>query len=434
MRRTALLILTLLIVLFVGCRAPEDGKTRVRVTFWGSPEEVKIITDTIHEWERDHPDIVVILEHANYPNYCEKILTQVAGNSGPDVIFSDIPYFFTFEAHDMFLDLTPYVNRTKPPLTERFFPEIMKPFTRHGKIYCIPRDIAPITCIYYNKKLFDQAGIPYPTDDWDWDKFLYICRKLTVREGERVTRYGFYGWEWANFVYSNGGRLVDSEEYPTKCVLDTPEARRGLQFYHDLIYKEKVMPSPQQIAASGMNTAQYFANEVTAMYLTGIWETPQLRTLDEKAKEQGKDFKWDIVQFPKSPGGKRGTRTGGSGYAILRTTKHPEAAWEVVKALAGAKGQSDLARTGLAQPADRTIAESEVWAGTNNIPPNRKTLNDAVKYVVFDPSHPKWPYFQNNIVNRQMELYLINRQDLDTTIRNITTELNAVLRKNPVQR
>lgn len=430
MRRILLIALAFFIGLFSGCRAPQDGKTRVRVTFWGGPEEVKIITDTIREWEKGHPDIVVILEHASYGQYCEQILTQVAGDSGPDVIFTDIPYFFSFQSHDMFLDLTPFVNRTKPPLTERFFPEIMKPFTRNGKIYCIPRDIAPITCIYYNKKMFEEAGIPYPTDDWDWNKFLYVCRKLTVRDGDHVSRYGFFGSSWENFVLSNGGRIVDSEEHPTRCALNSPQAREGLQFYYDLIYKEKVMPSSQQMAASGMSTAQYFVNEKTAMYHSGIWETPPLRTLQEQAKKEGKTFDWDIVQFPKGPGGKRGTRTGGSGYCILRTTKHPEAAWEVVKALAGPQGQTDLAKTGLAQPADRTIAESEVWAGTSNIPSNRKTLNDAVKYVIFDPNHPKWTYFNNTIITREMELYLIQRQDLDTTIKAICNGLDAALRKN----
>lgn len=431
--RRLLLLCMLFLTLMSGCRAPQDGKTRVRVIFWGAPEEVEIITNTIREWEKNHPDILVILEHATYNQYCEKILTQVAGDSGPDVIFTDITYFYTFQSHDMFLDLTPYVNQSKPPLTSRFFPEIMKPFTSDGKIYCIPRDIAPITCIYYNKGMFDEAGIPYPTDDWDWNKFLYTCRKLTVREGNNITRYGFFGVEWQNFVFSNGGRLVDNEDRPTRCALNSPEAREGLQFFHDLIYKEKVMPSPQQMAASGMSTVQYFINEKVAMYLTGIWETPQLRTLQEKAREEGKKFDWDIVQFPKGPDGTRGTRTGGSGYAILKTTKHPEASWEVVKALAGGGGQRELARTGLAQPADRMIAESEVWAGTTNIPSNRKTLNDAVRHVVFDPNHPKWSYFQMNVINREMELFLINRQDLDTTLKTIDANLNTALRKNAVK-
>jgi ABC-type glycerol-3-phosphate transport system substrate-binding protein len=422
MHRFVPLMMILLLVVVTGCRAPEDGKTRLRVIFWGSPEEVEIITNTVREWEKSHPDIVVILEHGSYPNYVEKILTQVAGNAGPDVLFTDITYFYSFQSHDMFMDLTPFINQTKPPFTTRFFPQIMKPFTRDGKIYCIPRDIAPITCVYYNKKAFDEAGLPYPTDDWDWNTFLRDARRLTKREGNHITSYGFYGWEWANFVFSNGGRIVDNEEHPTRCMLDTPEAKEGLQYYHDLIYKEKVMPSPQQLAASGMSTAQYFANEKAAMYLTGIWETPQLTTL--KAK-----FDWDIVQFPKGPKGIRGTRTGGSGYTILKTTKHPKIAWEVVKALAGPEGQRQLGLTGLAQPADRQIAEGNAWALNPNPPRNRKTLNDAVNCIVFDPYHPKWSYLQNNIVSPEIELFLLGRQNVDQTVKNITVELNTALRK-----
>ena len=110
MRRLRVVFLGLFVMILAGCRAPEDGKTRIRVIFWGSPEEVKIITDTIREWEVKHPDILVILEHGEYGSYLEKILTQVASHSGPDVMFTDVTYFATFASHDIFLDLTPYVN------------------------------------------------------------------------------------------------------------------------------------------------------------------------------------------------------------------------------------------------------------------------------------------------------------------------------------
>src|SRR5204863_9700315 len=76
--RNLILILAGAVLLFcAGCRAPQDGKARVRVIFWGSPEEVQIITDTISIWEKQHPDILVILEHGHYDSYTEKILTQV---------------------------------------------------------------------------------------------------------------------------------------------------------------------------------------------------------------------------------------------------------------------------------------------------------------------------------------------------------------------
>ncbi|MBV9463183.1 MAG: sugar ABC transporter substrate-binding protein [Verrucomicrobiae bacterium] len=394
------------------------------MAFWGAPEEVEIISSIIHEWEKSHPDIVVILEHGDYPNYVEKILTQVAGRAGPDVIFTDITYFYSFAAHDMFLDLTPYIAQTQPPLTARFFPEIMHQFTREGRVYCIPRDIAPITVIYYNKKAFQQVGLPPPTDDWDWAKFLDTSRRLTMRDGDRVVRYGYYGYEWANFIFSNGGSIVDNVDHPTRCTMDSPEAREALQFYYDLIYKERVAPSPATINASGMNQAQYFGSEKTAMYLSGIWETPQLLTLKTK-------FDWDIVPFPRGPKGLRGTRTGGSGYAILKTTTHPKEAWEVVKALAGPEAQTRMALTGLAQPADQTIALGPAWAKRQDPPKNRGMLNEAVKHIIFDPNHPKWSYFQNSIINPEIELFILGHQNLDQTVKNINVQLNTALRKSP---
>src|SRR6185503_10150563 len=98
-------------------------------------------------------------------------------------------------------------------------------------------------------------------------------------------------------------------------------------------------------------------NGKAAIYLSGIWEVPQLKTL----QEQNKNFEWDIVQFPKKHGENWRTRAAGSGYSILKTSRHPKESWEVVKALAGPDGQRMLGLTGLAQPADRQIAEGDAW-------------------------------------------------------------------------
>ena len=171
-----------------------------------------------------------------------------------------------------------------------------------------------------------------------------------------------------------------------------------------------------------MDQAQYFVNQKVAMYLSGIWETPELLTLKSQ-------FKWDIAPFPKGPKGLRGTRTGGAGYAVLKTTKYPDVAWEVVKALAGDEGQKELAMTNLAQPAHQVIASGPAWALRRDPPRNRAMLNEAVKYIVFDPFHPKWSYLQNSIINPEMELYILQRQELDKTVKKITVQLNTALRK-----
>ena len=56
----------------------------------------------------------------------------------------------------------------------------------------LPKDTAPFACVYYNKDLFDAAGLPYPKDDWDWDEFLNVAQQLTQRDAQgKITQWGF---------------------------------------------------------------------------------------------------------------------------------------------------------------------------------------------------------------------------------------------------
>ena len=133
-----------------------------------------------------------------------------------------------------------------------------------------------------------------------------------------------------------------------------------------------------------------------AMFVSGIWETPGLRKIQ--------DFEWDVAMFPKGPTGKRGFGTGGSGYCILKDSKHPAEAFEVIKALSGRDAQMKLAETGLAQPAIMSIAMSNLWANDGRVPYNKKMLDGAMRYVVYDPFTPVW--------REAKEMYIIPELDL----------------------
>jgi ABC-type glycerol-3-phosphate transport system substrate-binding protein len=398
-----------------------EGKTVIKVAYWGSPEEVEIIKATINEWQKDHPDIYVKLEHTPGSDYVNKLLTRIAGGAPPDVAFMEVNIFVTFSEKNVFLDLRPLIENDPEFSLDDFFPEVVDRFRVNGGIYAIPRDTAPFACVYYNKNLFDQAGIPYPTDDWDWYNLLDKAQKLTKTDEQgRIIQYGFYAWAWQNFVYFNGGKVVDNVKNPTKCLLNQPRAIEGLQMFQDLFLKYKVSPTPTAMSNMGMGSNQMFMTGRLAMYASGIWETPVLRKITS--------FDWDIVMFPKGPKGKRGFGTGGSGYTILKATKHPKEAWEVVKALAADKGQIMLAETGLAQPANRKIAEGPYWAGSNKKPLNKGMLNEAVKYVTYDPFHPRWREIQDLYIYPQMDLLYNGDIDAKEFVNRITPDINRILR------
>ena len=397
------------------------GPVEVRVAFWGSPDEVNIVTDTINIWQKSHPEIVVKLDHTPYRGYVDKLLTRIAGRSAPDIICTEVDLFVTFQSKGVLLDLTPFVKANPEFSIKQFYPEIINRFTVGGKLYAIPRDTAPFACVYYNKKLFDEAGVPYPKDDWNLDDLLDKARKLTkLDKNERVTQYGFYAWAWQNFVYAFGGSMVDDVRNPSKCTLDSKESVAGLKFYSDLISKYKVHPTSTAMTNLAMGVQGMFMTGRLAMFSSGIWETPGLR------KMTGLD--WDVAMFPKGPGGIRAFGTGGSGYCILKETKNPEAAFEVIKALAGRSGQTMLADTGLAQPAIKDIAQSGHWALDNKKPHNKSMLDEAMKYVVYEPFHPAWREAKELYINPELDMVFSGKRSVEDAVKNFTVKVDGLLK------
>lgn len=391
----------------------------IKVAFWGSPEEIGIIEQSIADWQAANPHIKVRLEHTPYSGYVSKVLTRIAGGAAPDVICTEVDFFVNFAAKDVLTDLNPFIESDPQFNRGEFFPEVLDRFTVNGKLLAVPRDTAPFACVFYNKNIFDEALEPYPTDDWTWSDLLAKAQRLTKADADgRVERYGFYGWAWQNFVYGNGGQLVDDVKNPTRALINTEAAIQGLQFYADLIHKYKVMPTPVALANLGMGIDQMFSAGRLAMFLSGIWETPGLRNYN---------FNWDVAMFPKNDQGVRYFGTGGSGYCVLKSSKHPKEAWEVVKALTGPNGQRELARRGLAQPARISIAEGEDWAGDNQPPANKGMLNEAVKYVVYEPFHFRWREIKSKVVMPELELLFNGRQTAQEAAQKIAPQVDQML-------
>lgn len=394
----------------------------VKVAFWGSPEEIDIVTESMEGWQKEHQNIKVRFEHTPYSGYDSKILTRIAGGAAPDVIAAEANYFVTFATRGVFLGLNPFIKEDADFKLDDFFTSIIDRFTVGGEVYAIPRDVAPFACVFYNKALFDEAGLAYPHDDWTWDDMLTLAQELTKRdENGRITQYGFYGWAWQNFIYGNGGNLVDDVKFPAKSMLNDPKSIEGLQFYSDLINKYEVMPTPLAMANIGMGVDMMFASGRLAMFLSGIWETPALR---EKY-----DFEWDVAMFPKNREGVRKFGSGGTGYGIIKSTQHPKEAWEVVKALTSEPVQAEMARRGLAQPALRSVAKGPDWAESPLPPANKKMLNEAVNHIVFDPFHARWREIEAKFILPELDLVKSGKETAEEAARKIAPKMNALLQE-----
>ena len=413
LRIVSFFLLLLLIAPAIASAAQHQIVLRFR--YWGDPKEIAVIQQTIDDFERDHPGVTVHGERitAQGDEYIQKLVFEQAAGLTPDVIFCG-NNFQKFAGDGILTSLNQFIERDPSVKLSDYYPEVVDGLSLKGQLYALPRDVAPMGLLYYNKKLFDQAHIPYPTKDWSWDytphpergykDFLTVAKALThPAHGDSPAVFGYSAgdptWTMDNCLYSTGAGLVDDAHLPKKITMDDPRVVKAMQFTQDLSYKYKVSPSTADLQSSGLGTAgahELFADGRLAMYVCGIWEVPRFR-------QEITTFDWDIAQVPLGPTGKLGVQTGFSGYGMSKACRHKELAWELIKYLAGPIGLSNLAKAGLAQPAIQRLANSPLWLD-NNRPHNRKLTIEEVPYVHLDVASPIWDEIYTEILQPKEQL------------------------------
>jgi multiple sugar transport system substrate-binding protein len=391
-----------------GCGGKKDNAMRLR--YWGDLAEVSIIEEMVKNFQAANPSVEIKAERKPADSsYADTLITEFAAGTAPDVIFISTDNVDQMVNSGQLADLTPFLDKDQDIKIADWYQNIVARFSRGNAKYVLPRDIAPIGVVYYNKNMFDAAKVPYPTDDWTWEDMRSKALALTKRNSANVATQLGYADDWNlvdNFILSAGGKMVDDFSKPGRITADSPEAISGVVFRWKLLQVDKVMPSASDNQTLNGGSMAMFQNGQLGMFLSGIWKTPTFRQI--------KTFDWDMVMFPKGPSGKRGFLSGGSGYAMKKDTKHAELAWKLIKALGGPEGQKQLAKTGLAQPAIKSLAASPVFLDDQK-PKNKKVLLEAAEVATFHPVWDRWIEFQNSVWNPSLDPIWVKGFDGDVS-------------------
>jgi multiple sugar transport system permease protein len=405
---------TFRILFFLGCLLMAGGALaapiELRFACWDGSDHLFAILNAARGFEAAHPGIKVKVESV-VVSYQEKLLAQYAAGECPDVAMMDPADFEKYAIRGALLPLNPFFRETPGFRLADYYPNIVAAHSLNGTLYVLPRDIAPCGIIYYNKEMFREAGIPYPDGTWTWDfherpelrekDFLWVIHRLTKFGADgRVVRWGYSpGWKdlWTQQCFlSTGARFADNYETPHRMLYDDPRITRAYNFTLDLSLDKRWMPSDEEISSEMQTSSrQLFTQQRVAMTQDGIWQVPELR----KDLVPGKPgfFDWDIALAPAYKDGTRVFPTGGSGYGIMSTTRHPHEAWLLTQWMAGAPGMQAMAEAGLAQPAIRRLALAEPWIPGPHTPadqlyPHSRIVTDqAAAFVQFPPRSPEWP-------------------------------------------
>ncbi len=270
-----------------------------------------------------HPGVRLATETGD----ATKLLVQCATGVGPDLM--DIPETLmqSMAQAGLLLDLTDVAAKQGFDASKTF-PAIRHALFVDGRQYRFPANVN-VQAVLYNKAIFDDHGVPYPQADWTWDDFVAAGRAIAETPSKSgKTHIPVANWSppdlFADLLVTHGARYF-SEDGMT-CLLDSPEAVAAFQHYHDLMFKHRVLPTPEQSVAMssqggwGSGGINWFSSGEAAMIMIGRWFTVQAANFPELQGNLA------AVRLPRLPGQPSRGYTRTRGVAVNARSRHPELA------------------------------------------------------------------------------------------------------------
>ncbi len=378
-----------------------------------------IINASIEAWQAEYcPGATVDLIQQPYTQFFDLLKTNAAGGDLPDVFTMSQDNFFFYADNDVLLDLQPYWDQFGID-TSIWGSGLVDPYRwgDNGDLYAAPVNWDTIA-IYYNKDMFDAAGLDYPTADWDWNDFAAAAETLTDPENDvyGASVYAEYQAGYANWIAATGVTPVVDAAH-TRCTLGDDGSLEALNYLKDL-YDKGYMPSVSVMGGSSADDAfNFWASEKVAMISGGSWALPAAFNVD---------FNWDLVQLPKNPTtGRSRSIVHAVGYVASSRTANPDLVANLILFLASDEGQAFFAEGGSVAPANPSPAIQQMWIdsfGETNV--NIQAFVDATQdsqgVTVFNEI---WDVMNTELVVEIFDLDMSVDEAVAQTCEAITAEL-----------
>ena len=303
----------------------------------------------------------------------------------PDVFWMSSGFVDEFAYDGLILNIQEFVDVAD--LSEDFFEASFNAARLddklEGDMYAFPINFTE-TIMYYNKDMFDAAGVGYPTPEWTWDDFLAASQALTIDENGDglMDQYGYYFFgryaHIESWVYQNNGRLLAADRTTFE-----PDANavESIELLNSLINEYGVAPTPAE--TKGLDNP--FRTGLVAMWIDGIWN------IGINRDDEGLNF--GISTVPRGPHWEQDVAYGWANMvSIASTSENPEAAFDFVICLAGENRTLELAAT-TSIPSYRPLANSQAWLETDLLPENKGLVLEWAENVgptTFSPGWGEW--------------------------------------------
>ena len=328
----------------------------------GDEETLQKMYEAFHE---EYPNITVEIETIGFDDYFTQMQTRVAGGTAPDCYELNIENFSACANKGVLAEITGVdLNRIDETA--------LNAFNVGGKQYGLPGNFSNVVLVY-NKDLFDQAGLDYPTNDWTQDDVQAAAEAIRAL-GDDI--YGIYQPVTYNEFYKvaaqYGGSLLSEDG--TQFTINSPENVEAAQMMVDRVLVSNVQPTEVQMG--GMGDWDLFMSGRLGMIPTGIWAFSSFA--------DGCDFDWDIVV---EPGAKQKATAFFSNACVINAdSEHKDAAATWITWLCSSDAAAQL-RIDAGWDLPAINDEAALAPYLDQTPPkNRQAVFDSLDYLVLPPT------------------------------------------------
>lgn len=389
-----------------------DSAEEVTINFYAWSDEEGIFTKLAEAYKADHPNVTINLQFTPSDDYNTKLMTAFGGGGEIDCFaVSSPPTLAQFQAKGSVMALDDLIAENGTDTSG--FSGTLDSIAIDGSTYALPYKTSSWV-VFYNKDIFDEAGVEYPSGEWTWEEYYELAGKLTSGEGTDKI-YGSLNFQptsmwWRVPANSKGSTNPLNEDE----LHDWMEAAEFCKSLSDAGYQ----PLYEDMASeAGADYTGNFLQGKYAMFYTGDWGIEMLNTAI--ANGDG-DVNYDIAPLPHWEGEEAATPGAPGLLMVANNAKNPEVAYDFISFCAGAEGAALLLENDYfpAWQSEETIA-----AYTEG-----KTAPEHIEFIVNQNIISQVPcdeYYNSaqNVIKEEVSLYLIGEQDIETTEVNIQARI-----------
>ncbi|MBR1758101.1 MAG: sugar ABC transporter substrate-binding protein [Lachnospiraceae bacterium] len=357
-RVTVLALVVVMLLALAGCGSKDSGSSggskNITVNIWDSNQQAGL-QEIADEWSKTS-GITAKIEVVDWDNYWTLLEAGASGGEMPDVFWTHSNTVQLYMDNDVLLKLNDYIDKDDAIDLSNYYEGVVGLYTRSdGNVYALPKDHDTIALLY-NKALFDQYNVAYPTDDWTWEDMYEAAKAIT--EGSNGDVYGMAMNTsnnqdgWYNIVYDYGAQIINETHDGTS--IGSAQGKAAMEMVRKLL----TVGAPQSVVAE-TGTDSLFMSAKTAMITQGSWMINAFYTA-----EHHDDYAWALLPYADVNGngscdsGERYSAYNGLGWAASAKTKNPDAAYSLISYFCSKEGQLKQSELGVTMGGMKGVSEA----------------------------------------------------------------------------